>query len=66
MTPIAIVHENLALEGRKRVGFGKFRHCSFEHVYMTHPQYCRWCLTLEARTFLMHDFQAYVRKMNAF
>jgi hypothetical protein len=66
MTPIAYAYQNLSIEGRKILGFGKYRGKCYEYVYMMDKNYCRWCLTLEGTNFLMYDFQQYIYKMNFF
>ena len=66
MIPIAYVYNNLCLEGQKLMGFGKHRGDCYEYVYMRDRNYCNWCLTIEAPSFLLYDFQQYIYKMDYF
>ena len=64
MTPFDNTIYNMRIEGSKRLGFGKYRGQTYENVYMTDYGYCKWCLTKNAESFSMFDFQQYICKVN--
>jgi hypothetical protein len=63
-SPLYITFKNMELEGKKTIGFGKYRGSTYEEVYMYDRAYCRWCLSVDAKTFSMYDFQSYIDKIN--
>ena len=63
-SPLDTMYNNMKIEGRKIVGFGKYYGCTYEYVYTNDYKECKWCTTVNPTNFSFSDFQAYVQKIN--
>ena len=64
VSPIDITYNNMKSEGQKIIGFGKYYQYTYEEIYMSDYNYCKWCLSVNSITFSMYDFQQYIIKIN--
>ena len=64
VSPLDNMYNNMKLEGQKIIGFGKYYQCAYEDIYMNDYAYCKWCVSVYAKTFSMYDFQQYILKID--
>ena len=62
VSPLDTTYNNMKLEGQKTLGFGKYYEYTYEEIYMSDYKYCKWCRSVNAVSFSMHDFQQYILK----